>query len=325
MRFSASKVSLALRCRHWLTLDPPATPAGDAAENGTRIHALIQHWLETGDEPGPGESWFPAFRDWFDSHAPLDLVTCEMAFAWSPSHGGRLLGTDLGRDYSGARDYEAVGTADAVWCLDDRVVVWDWKTGSTRYGSPERWGQLAALAVMAADHFGKRHADVAYVYVGEDGTRCDHAELDAVALNEHRDALARLLESDRSPNPGPWCHEMWCPAVGVCEAVHAEAAELVPDVPLARLARGVVDPESLAAWLEVKPRFDALRKELDAQASALLDASGGCVDLPDGGRWVRQECQRRSFDAAKAKALLGDRAAECERVTTYTRNVRRAG
>jgi hypothetical protein len=128
-----------------------------------------------------------------------------------------------------------------------------------------------------------------------------------------------LLNGDRAPQPGPHCTALYCPALARCPAVHEEASQLVP---VSQLTGGIQTTADVMRWLDVKPRIEELIERLNKEASAQLVAAGGRLELPDGSVYRETTCRRTGFSAAKARELLGSRAAECEQVTEYTRATR---
>ena len=96
----------------------------DALDIGSTVHAAIEEWLKTGNEPKDPRpevlSAFLAFLEFFDAH---NMETIEVEF------------TVYG-------DYWA-GTLDWYGVYDDKFYVWDWKTSKNHY--PNQHGpQIAA-------------------------------------------------------------------------------------------------------------------------------------------------------------------------------------
>ena len=169
------------------------------------------------------------FHDWFagSSHgqAPADLHA-EVALCFDPQTGAaRVLGTGIGREYEkhGKRPNEIAGTADLVIVMSDRVLVYDWKTGSSplaRY----RW-QLRGLGCMAARAYARPEASWFAVKVGEgaceelaeymDREDLEGAELEMCRVWSESTAALPVLR------PGPHCSDGYCRARKTCTAFTA--------------------------------------------------------------------------------------------------------
>lgn len=323
MRLSASKAKLAESCLGWLSLPCTDRPSSAASE-GTRKHNLLEE-LSRG-VPLPNSE-----GDWTEN--AVDIVTrlglparydAEVSFAWTPN-GSRVLGMSLERDYSKSLPTEFVGTADICHRLsDDCIMVADWKTGATDYGSPTDWGQLAFLAVMAADALGAKEVFVAYLYT-ETGEIVSNL-LDKEAIEGHRvtmEWLWDLAQEPQEPCPGAHCSEQYCPAIASCPAVAAEFGQLVPVDNLTSQRLAIETVEDASRWLELKPRIMAAIKQLDAATREL--AEDAPITVGDGYEYRIVSSSRTSFDVAKAKELLGERAQECQKATSVQtlRKVRR--
>lgn len=270
---TASRLQLAAHCLapfRSLEFVPPLV--GAAAQRGTRIHADLA--ASEPEKQGP-------------------RVHIEVTFGWRRSGEVDLLGYDLGRDYPAG--WDVVGTADRIEVTDDAVIVTDHKTGSgLSYSARESW-QLAFLAMCAARHFGRAKAQGRLNYI--DQFRADEAELDLATFEV---ALLAAIATERSiePQPGAHCHDLYCPARGVCPAIREQAAAIVPveRLLLSRERGG----EALAALCAARHLCDDFKVALEA----LADELGGIPTAP-GKVWRGVPSSRETVAVKDVRAAFG--------------------
>ena len=221
-------------------------------------------------------------------------------------------------------------TLDLVaWGPDGECVIIDHKTGSAPPAAEAGQLLLGALVVSReAEQAGSPLAkvEVEIHQIAEDGTiKRDVAEPSAWDLACFEDELRELL-SQPSPEltPGVWCTDDYCPHLLECSVTKADVPQLIPvqdliraPQPTARLA-AIATIEDLVKFLEIKPKAERILEDLKAQAKAMVDKEGGSILLPDGRRYRTVTMERSGFDKEMAKSLLGDRAAECEKVSLCT-------
>lgn len=328
LRLSGSRVGLALGCLYPFRPDVviPRQPSSEAARIGTAFHAAAEAHLR--GEPIPqaatlADSYELSEADaarvydravaWsvsWDDLMPSDLeYEPEVPFCYDPIGGRAMRLPGTGRAaYAGLPgDQHITCTADVVAVAGDRVLIVDHKTGRPQAGAAEH-PQMQAMAAIIGEAVGASTAMVELHYVRDDGSiYVDSARLDALdraaILSDLRELFAAYQQRDAPPTPGAHCTDGYCPLVASCPAVRRELAPL----PVAQLSAQIDSPAALLAWLEAKPKAEAMLKQIGAAAKAYADASGGCVELPDGRRYREVTSRRKSLDAARVRADHGDR------------------
>lgn len=311
MRLSASKIGLALHCGYFAR---PEAEWDDrtsaAAERGTRFHAAIATYIETGefalaDTDGDIIALCEVAQAWVD-HFGRDKLAAEVAFAWDPvADTAEIIGHNIGREYGPWQARGLLcGTADivAVSRVTRTGYVGDWSTGDGSMKGP----QLRSLAVSLARVEGLDMVTVEALEVTADGVRHVCTEtLDAFALaavaGEQAEALAAVPTAE--PKPGDHCSELYCPARVTCPAGRAVIAEVIPAEALVRHRWGtVIQSPDHAAWLLAHARL------VEAAAKAVKEAvKEACPPdgwiLEDGGVLVEGSRNMPRFDVDKLKSL----------------------
>lgn len=185
----------------------------------------------------------------------------ELTVAWDPdTDTGRILGSNLGRDYTAAMPGEFVGTADLVGRVADAVEGGDFKTGLQVKKARDSW-QARALSLFSARAIGAESARFTMLYLGHDGRWYpDKAEFDAMDLSTFADELRALKQRIGAVRAafaatgalpalhvGPHCR--YCPSVPFCPAQGALAKAMVSD--LSVIDQGIAaltDDEAGRAW-----------------------------------------------------------------------------
>lgn len=301
---TASSLERALACRASERL-PHIRRESSRAARGTALHAYLEA-LSGGATQDAALAMVP--EQWRADAAALPVETMplgsayatEVTLAWDYVTGeARILGKGLGRDYSGARPTEYVGTVDVLARLEDRVWVADYKSSRNGKTAAARNAQLGFLGLAAARAHGVEAADVVLVFL--DGTQPDGASLDAFDLDrwegQLRD-LAAYYESDAqdAPQMGEWCR--YCPALAACPAQQQT---------LALVAAGEVLPATLTPEVVARAwhRLQAIRGAVEA-AGEVIDAYARQtpVDLGDGRELREVTTARESVDGAAAWRVL---------------------
>lgn len=292
---TASKYGLARSCQYpWTDGVEWSEARGDAAQRGNDIHKAIAHCLLSGASGFGRVSVAVEFARSALGYGERMLV--EPAYYWSPADDdGRLLGEDIGRDYSGAPPGSVCGSADVaiVKLKEGRVLVIDWKSGHTHADFDTRHeDQMRLLALMAARAHGVSNVDVVVFHV-DSGQQVvypfDAFDLDGIA-SEVREVVASMAAA--TPKPGAHCEG--CPARSSCPETRA-AMELAQRWEL-------TDVEALA---RVYPKLLVLERAVDdlkARARAIVEANGP-VKLADGRTLRMVSTRRESINAKRALAL----------------------
>lgn len=282
--FSGSGAERALACPASTVLPRVERLVGDAAREGTAVHAFLELCSELGDSDaalakiGSSERW----RDHLELCEAIDVsalpteLAHEVAFAFDLETGqARELGRGIGRNYAahGLKRYEIPLTVDVVGISADAVFVGDYKTGRLRVTRALHNVQVGLGALCAARCYDRDHAIVEIIQPGRDGAKPyrDRAELDGFDLD---DLSARLRAWPRryaaarnaSPVPvttGPHCR--WCDSYVHCPAqtalairvgTGAEIAEMQAE--LTRETAGRVYLRAKAAKIFLQRIFDAI-------------------------------------------------------------------
>lgn len=192
------------------------------AEEGTAAHAVAEQWLRTGGCPNDvDEDTREAVRVYVDAlfaDSSVPGMNCDVEVSF-----------DLSDIYPGA-----YGTADAVaWNeFEGLLRVYDYKHGAGVPVEVENNPQLMYYALGALLQSKRGAQDVEMVVVQP---RCPHPDgpvrrwrIPAVDLVEFAAELVQYAKATEAPDaplvPGDWCR--FCPASGVCPAVHAKAQEI---------------------------------------------------------------------------------------------------
>lgn len=342
-RLSASRLALAGACLYPFRPDVPWADTGDvhARRLGTATHDLIAARIngrpEKELEEDVAEDAWAFYASWEIERWPSILLgpderAAEVTLALNPVTGeARVLGKDLARDYSGAKEGELVGTADLVQVDRPREiprnagggtmrgtpVVWitDWKTGMKR-GSAEKNAQLRFLAAAAARAYGAEQVYVTLCYVRPEGVELDTAmftgfELDTIIPEELRALVDDAAKGDAEPSLGPHCDglgdDLFCPARLVCPAYRAAIERDAPDaarhLPVLSEGGSLTGATAGAAVLALV-KLEALVKGWWELAEAFARANGP-VDLGDGREYREVETTRESIvvDERSTQAL----------------------
>ncbi len=216
-----------------------------------------------------------------DAYAP------EVSFAYNLDTGEvRELGRRLKREQvmalCGERDMPL--TIDVLGLTEDAVVVLDYKTGFKRHGAAETLRQLRSYAFAVARYYGRSHAYVGIIRIGDDGQPYfNRGELDGFELvgieDELREMFARVDEAKamvargERPTTTEGEHCTYCPAFTSCPskmALVAQVAQAPFKVDDWRM--DAVTPEQLGkAWTRIKAlqkiaeRVEKTIKEIAAQ------------------------------------------------------------
>ena len=248
---SASKRERWSKCPGSFELESliPATPSGEAAEKGNRIHDA----LHTGD--------FSVLNEEEAGLAEKLRGLEELAVAqWRKIEGNKqsLPIPSPQREQRLGLKIDAklilTGKPDAIYASDSSILVLDYKTGMVPVDSTEN-PQLRALAVMA---FGD-HYECAYVAIIQAGQEVTLERLSSSAMGMEREKLRNELERLATQKDirvvGPQCQ--YCKASGVCP--EAQGATLT----LAKTSSTMVNvgdlPSLLDSCIVAESVIDAVR------------------------------------------------------------------
>lgn len=203
-------------------------PTSSEAEAGRLIHLFLCHALRNWAMPEmPKAIGDRALKiDLHEIKCGGKVVRTEAAFAYDVLSGKvREIESRTERDYSSLTSSEIGGTLDLLLASPDGVPhAVDYKTGDTLAIGADKNLQLRFAALVAEYLFpAAAIIKVSFCYVGFDGSlRWDTAELDALDLQETRDALRAAFDrwqlarsiGQATTNPGPHCKH--CASVRHC-------------------------------------------------------------------------------------------------------------
>lgn len=314
---SASRLELLARCPAAGALPAVWTESTDDQVAGTARHRYLQRCREVGREVALGE--VPADAPWRAQCEALDvdaLPAGDYEIAWAydtATDTARCLGPWLDRAYE-VSDSEVSGTADLLCpptAERPRWLVVDFK-GEEEVPPAGVNLQLGLYALCVARSLGLDEVDVAICYLRQGGgMRWDRAtlgpfELGALATRVcevHRavQSARELVLHGQTPDLVTGLHCRRCASLTLCPAQVRFARELLaaplPPEGLAQLD----DADAGRAWVQLK-----VLGELVDQARACLDERAKIrgLPLPDGGRLVPVEQQRRALLLDRAEVVL---------------------
>ena len=307
---------------------------------GTAGHGFLQRVPQIGEEPA-----LAATPEWAREKCeqieldglPLEpeRYLQEVTYAFDVVSGeARVLGLGLGRNYSGARSTELVGTIDVTSSVTENVLhgapipgeIIDYKFDGYESHSPAPLVNPQLLfPALCRDRLegGARTYSLSLVHFRPDGTHwgersveVDSFDLDAFALRL-RTVVARVHEAEDAAfadkvldvRRGPWCR--YCPALTSCPAVvtmiHAACSD--PKATLEQLlamGRSETDLASrLVAAARAYERLAELKDGLKEVSTALwMFASEHDVVLSDGRIYGSIERPVDSLDGRKTREVL---------------------
>lgn len=309
----------------------------------------IHKFLETVREIGIDAALAAAPKDLRLMLSCIDLdrlpaeVTCEVAFAWNCQTGGaRVLGRGLNRGYGGVADPpvwpEIPITIDVAGIYHDAVrgICDDYKSGHTKYPTPDQWGQTMLGALCIQRIYGVDEVEVSLTYIHDDGDHhsvrrvVDSWDLDAFDL-ELRAAFVLAegyrddLQAGRLVPLREGAHCDYCPAYLNCRA----KTEMLRSVPAELVAMGVgpLDPEGKLAFdakaITIRNAADVfMMAERIEEALARvkqeicnISAVAGPIPLADGRIIERVERKWRTVDPKIAYQVM-ERRYGAERAMT---------
>lgn len=206
-RLTASRISLASICSHWLSgqVECSEDPAGPAAQIGNAVHDAVAF----GTRAPTG--WERAVA--FARELCSDTDQHEVAYALDVDSGlVRILGYGIGRKYEehGATERDICGTTDVT----GKGIIREWKTGKRADYHAQ---QVRLLAAMSASAGGETECNTQLVYLRRKRQgdpilgALDSFDI-ASALGEAR----QIVQAAGMAQPVPGHHCWRCPARRSC-------------------------------------------------------------------------------------------------------------
>lgn len=258
-------------CPHWTSKQ--SDDDGSAAE-GTKAHELLHNAFEDKINLNDAEETadidknllFVVKRAYDGLNAILDGIF-EWSGYWS-KHSEVFLETD------GLLPAATFGTADLVARSEDAIVVADYKH---RYSDRDYTAQLAAYAVMWANHFHHFRDDEVHliVWYGDTGTHTMVKK--TIAECEHIASYAQLSRLNAATRPrkaSPWCS--LCEHCGACPAAQGLVSKGVAIIP--ETENAVVPPEKIAPMMTICAEIEKRIKAFKSWAKEYALENGGIYD-----------------------------------------------
>lgn len=280
-------------------------PVGKAADDGTDVHTMMEHYLAGEPVPAMGPRAQLIFEQVKLGIQPPALP--EPAFAIDVTTGAaRLIGSRLNRNYGELGQDEIALTTDWVRVDGDSVEVGDLKTGYAGHvAHPRENLQLQAAAYAAAKVNGKRLAIAKILIAREDEFVPLFARFDGDWMDGLLVELREIHFRTRLPSPAvPGEHCQYCPALGACPQTQQLA--LFEGGP--KWSTQSISAENDALMVTHLPM---LEKAIDAIKDALKQRAP--IHLPNGKVWKETFKRMKTLDKQKVEQLLGDRYPECLR------------
>jgi hypothetical protein len=290
----------------------PERPSGRAADDGTEVHSMLEHWLAGEPVPAMGpraQLIFEQVKLAFDNDNTGSLP--EPAYAIDVQTGeARLIGSRLNREYGALGPNEVALTTDWVRAPETMSMeVGDLKTGFAGHvAHPRENLQLRAAAYAVAKVAGVTTAVARILIAREDEfvplfAKFEGPEWMAEILAEMREIHFRT----QLPSPAvPGEHCQWCPALGACPQT-TQLAKL--DETATGETPVVWTTESISSENDAKMviHLPLIKKAIDAIESSLKERAGSeGIALPNGKVWRETRKTMRVLDKEKVERLLGE-------------------
>lgn len=308
---SASALSRAIACPASNVLPKVYQPASKYAQRGTIIHQFIE------DARVDRSAALLAIEDdeVRKQAEAIDLSVIpagsesEVAFGFNP-WTRKAIRYELGEKRGYPDDSAFHGTADVCGREGRRVIIFDWKTGTSHSSAAESL-QMRFLGLAAARLAGLDEALVAHLTLQHDGTwALDECSLDGWDLDTFEDVLvdlARRIKDEpekmrAEQRPGDSCK--WCSSATMCPAQQALVRATLPtlDITEPRIT-ALTSSEWGAVWEWIKEAKDRIEIiENAAKEHARIEP----LQLADGR--VVKEVSRSvtKLDEVTAAAVLRD-------------------
>jgi len=336
MRVTGSALPLLRQCQWWAreeVIAPPQSPATEAMQIGTEVHAAIENTLLKRNVTLTTDDAKDLFREWQQWWATTPLAAhqweAEVAYAYDVKRdAARRIGVSMARKYE-VEAGEIAGTIDALCIEDEHALVVDWKTGSNFGNGPanatENW-QLRLYALMVARTHRVDNVTVVICRITPDGVRTTEHTLDAMELDAVAAEVASLVKSVPSSQPRPGGHCTRCRAVAVCPSTTAAMDVVAPATPV---ELKITSPEQASALLMRLRQVQAACETMEAmlkEYAANRNEEG--IPLPGGKRWVRTSVDRESINLngdSNAMGIAAISMAGAEAAIETKINVSKAG
>jgi hypothetical protein len=276
---TASNLERGLKCAASLHL-PIIESTSEAADRGIWRHAFLARIREVGAEAALAE----VPKEHRDACAalpidelPVDLMA-EVALAFDvASSKGRVVGSNLGRDYGELGPMELVGSADVIGLSDDRVLVIDWKSAGHK-GRASDSVQLKFLALAACRAYDRDAATVEIVKLGDGGevhrSRHDYNAFDLDMFAEELRAWFAKAGKDKTPVEGSHC--TYCKSWQFCDAKTGLIRMAATGQDIAGPFMGGLSRSTVGAAFVLAENLRSMARELEKRVAAAVEELGPC-------------------------------------------------
>lgn len=322
---TGSRLPIAQRCGWAFRSDVsyPERPRTKAADTGVEVHAAMER-LINGDalttdfkDPLAAQLFQVAVDWWTERRRGLQGAMSEVAYAYNlDTREARALGVNIDRTYAA----HGAGPRDICCSVDYAAlpgIVGDFKTGWAAHVEPVMENLQLRFAGLC--HARTRKVDSVEIEIARirlDGVQVERGSMTTFDLSLTESLVHEIVSGIATAQPLLGEHCSFCPALGACPATRAGLDLVGPPTP-AKWTTEFLSLANDAAMVEALP---ALKKAVDAIDESLKARyrGGPGLLLPNGKTWKETVSKREGLDSKKAAELLGDRAAECMKVTEYT-------
>jgi hypothetical protein len=340
-RTTGSQISRVIRCPGSQGLPHVKSIGGEAQELGNAVHAYLC-LISDGVKPAKAVECIEELysKEAADTCREIDLDllkdvlagTAEVSLAYSTSGGGRVLGANLDRDYSGVRPGEIAMTIDVLIVGDDYVIVLDFKTGRTDLGPAKDSDQLLSAAVFAASAYNKARAYGGYIYLRDGNQWRDMAEWDVFDLEAYASKITKMegelsvvesaVEQGIAPDVTSGRHCKFCPAFSACPAQKSLAIELATGNDAAPWNASLTRGQMADAWEKVKLAQSMVNK---VKKAIIAESVREPIKLNNGktlGSFVKNGNEKLNGDVAHSvvSKLFGVEVADSSVTFTATKS-----
>ena len=262
------------------------------AEEGTRVHKVIEHALRTKTVP-------PAFP-WKTADNMPDHEVVQRVFSYVDQLGpGRILSehrVTLLSNVWGTLDIGHIPNPTSLFS-NSAITVFDYKNGGYDVQAKDN-AQLLTYAATFLDEY----PDVQWFRLvvfqpnswgaqGEDDNGFKQYIHNRAEVEAHRQAVIDAVNYAGPPRPGPHCR--WCPAIPACPAMSQDAYFLMAAI---SRDRSSLSPHELARMLRIIRAVSDMRDTLEGYLTEALKA-GAIVEgteLKPSTKWQQWNNEREA-------------------------------
>ena len=259
--------------------------AEDFTDRGTRLHAVMEHWLNSDRLDAIRESWlvndrqFPVITGDIEATADERAVCRRVINELFQLEMIDLTGEVLVRESERFVNHTSIpnigGTPDLVWMTSDRVMhVHDFKFGEGIAVSAEGNTQLLQYCACLLSHEDAAKIKGFVVYIHQP-TRSGEFSSAVVTKKEVRAYEKRIRDAQKSSKLDAGAHCTFCRAKAKCPELARHILEVATFVPPPEL-----DEETKARMIKIFKMASVVKKALSAIAGRLLTEMEQLREVP---------------------------------------------